>query len=257
DSVKEILEKIFAVDFICLIKEVLISDVYFITLNPENTTYYYEQDDEYAVVCNQEEADYGIRYFEPPIFIENGDELLNQYLAVFCQEKAVKYDENTFSAFLPQKLIQRHYFIKQMKSPGFAALFGEYFVEQYSMRQVAYVVIPLIGKFVSELKKSLYDIAVVAGDVLTKKEFDSHVKQLEKYLESDALDKAVQEWNTAYRRQKKYELQRKRRSVQGDITINPDDRLMGLMKYSEENGNLFSNLKGVLEEYLYCLKELC
>jgi hypothetical protein len=45
-------------------------------------------------VCNQEEADYGIRYFEPPIFIENGDELLNQYLAVFCQEKAVKYDEN-------------------------------------------------------------------------------------------------------------------------------------------------------------------
>lgn len=188
--------------------------------------------------------------------LEKNDNVYDKYLDVFLQEDALMLGENTYSEFLPKELIQRHYFFQQIKSPGYVALFGEDYISQLTMKQVAFVLIPLIGRFVSQLNSIMYDIAGVVGDIVTKREFDDHVRQIDQYLMEEKLDNAIKAWDEAYSARKKYELKEKRRVASGGVTVNPDDRLLGLMSYAEENGNLFQNLKNVLEEYQYCLQEL-
>lgn len=191
-----------------------------------------------------------------PLLEKDGD-IYDKYLDVFLQEDALVLAENTYSEFLQKGMIQRHYFFQQIKSPGYADLFGANYISQLSMKQVAFILIPLIGKFVSELNNTMYDIAGVVGDIVTKSEFDNHVNQINQYLEEEKLDSAIKAWDEAYNRRKKYELKEKRRLASGGVTVNPDDRLLGLMSYAEGKGNLFQNLKNVLEEYRYCLQELC
>lgn len=188
--------------------------------------------------------------------LENDGLIYDQYLDVFLQEDALMLDDNILSEFLTKELIQRHYFFQQIKSPDYADFYGGDYVSQFSMKQAAYILIPLIGRFISELKNVIYNIAGVIGDIATKKEFDSHVKRIIQYLEGDKLSSAINAWDRAYSSRKKYELQEKRRSIRGGSMIYPDYRMLGLMKYAEEKGNLFLNLKNVLEEYLYCLREL-
>lgn len=178
---------------------------------------------------------------------------LETILAKLNQCAAVKRAEKTFSAFLPQEMIQRHFFICDLDS-GYTRLFGEDFIEQFQIQQVAYVLIPLIGSFVSELNRNLYAIASEAGDIMTKNAFNVHVQRLEKYLKSADLDTAIQAWDEAYTTRKKCELQQKRRSVQQGIDLYPNYRQLALVEYTDRNGNLIRNLKSVLEKYLYCLK---
>lgn len=212
DSIQDILQKLFSINFIDLIEE----------NNP---------------------IDEGVLY--------------DLYLDIFLQEDALMLEKNTYSEFLPKELIQKHYFFEHAKSDEYVKMFGEDYISQVTMKQIAYVVIPLIGRFVSELRDVMYDIAGVIGEIATKNEYDFHVKQIVQYLKDDKLNFAIKVWDDTYSSRKKYELKEKRRVAMGGITLNPDYRLLGLMNYANKNGNLFRNLKNVLEEYLYCLQELC
>lgn len=210
---------------------------------------------------------------ETPISSLSANESPKAYLALFHQRKAVQLDANTFSEFLPKELIQRHYFIRQIKSPqsakkimkkyarkfwkDYVDLFGRDFVAQCDMPQVAYVLIPLIGRFVSALNQNLNSLAAIIAQIVSKKEFDTYVRMLNQYLESGTLDKAIQAWDSAYSSNKKKLWQQKRRSVQSVDVLFPDYKQLALMAYTDRNGNLIRNLKSVLEEYLYCLQKLC
>ena len=124
------------------------------------------------------------------------------------------------------------------------------------MPQVAYVLIPLIGSFVSALNQNLFSLASVVVNIVSKKEFDTHVKMLNQYLESETLNQAIQAWDSAYSVQKKNLLQQRRRSVKEGGVLFPDYRRFALLTYTDKNGNLIRNLKSALEEYLYCLQNL-
>ena len=61
---------------------------------------------------------------ETPKSSLSADESPDAYLALFHQSAAVQLNADTFSAFLPKEMIQRHYFTQQIKSPRYAATFG-------------------------------------------------------------------------------------------------------------------------------------
>lgn len=210
---------------------------------------------------------------ETPKSSLSANESPEAYLALFHQRKSVQLKADTFSAFLPKELIQRHYYIQLINSPksikkiwkryakefwkNYASLFGNDFVAQCDMPQVAYVLIPLIGSFVSALNQNLNSLAAIIAQIVSKKEFDTYVRMLNQYLESGTLDKAIQAWDSAYSSNKKKLWQQKRRSVQSVDVLFPDYKQLALMAYTDRNGNLIRNLKSVLEEYLYCLQKLC
>lgn len=171
-------------------------------------------------------------------------DMINTWKKLFCQKELLIHDKNTFSAFVSQDLIIRHYLLQWSSTiPAYRDMMGDDYITEVSIRQLAYVMIPLIGEFVSELKENAVKIADAARTMMTVSEFQGHLREIKCYLSETNLDRAIDQWNESY------EAVKRRCANQFRLAAKPDDDLLGLRSYADSNGNLFQNLKDVLELY--------
>ena len=222
ESVEDILYRIFkySEDFVSIIKEEKLSDKEFI---------YQEYLEKYP---NQK--------------IDG----LTAWLELFHQQNLLEKEKNTFSALLTQDDVIRHYLIQWSGTNiVYKDMMGSDYITEQSTRQLAFITIPFIGDFISVLKENAELIADAAKRVMSLSDFHNHFHKIKNYLSNADLDNAVIQWNETYKIWKKHHADLQH------LMTKPDDDFLGLRRYEEKYGNLFQNLKDVLELYCSCLSE--
>lgn len=171
-----------------------------------------------------------------------------RWLDRFGQKRLLIWDENIFSGFLSQDLILRHYLLQwEGTAQPYRDMMNIDYISEWSTRQLAYIIIPLIGEFVSELKLNAQKIADISKKAVTVEEYGGQLftvgNYLMKYPYKEKMNEAIVQWN------KTYDVVKRQRDNPLQMRTVADDSLLGLKKYADENGNLFQNLKDVLEIY--------
>ncbi len=177
----------------------------------------------------------------------------SKWLDRFGQQRLLIWEEDVFSAFLSQDLILRHYLLQcEGTAKPYRDMMNIDYANEWSTRQLAYIIIPLIGEFVSELKSNVTKIADISKKSVTVEEFGGQLftvgNYLMKYPYKEKLDEAIVQWNEMY------DAIKKKRDNPLRMRTAADDNMLGLKKYADENGNLFQNLKDALEAYYSSLE---
>lgn len=168
---------------------------------------------------------------------------INCWLEAFRQQKLLMLDEDTFSAFLPQDQIIRHYMLQSSDVLEIHKVnLGKDYIAEKSIKQLAYIIIPLIGDFVTNLKENAKMIAHAVLNNLPMSPYNAHRRLIKECMSNADLDRAIVQWNESYSSWKK-------RDSEMIIKMQPDDDLLGIRNYEKKYGNLFQNLKDALEMY--------
>lgn len=168
---------------------------------------------------------------------------INCWLEAFQQQKLLMLDEDTFSAFLPQDQIIRHYMLQSSDVLEIHKVnLGKDYIAEKSIKQLAYIIIPLIGDFVTNLKENAKMIAHAVLNNLPMSPYNAHRRLIKECMSNAYLDRAIVQWNESYSSWKK-------RDSEMIIKMRPDDDLLGIRNYEKKYGNLFQNLKDALEMY--------
>lgn len=145
----------------------------------------------------------------------------------FRQQKLLKLDEDTFSAFLPQDQIIRHYMLRSSDVLEIHKVnLGKDYIAGQSIKQLAYIIIPLIGDFVSNLKENAKMIADAVLKNLPILPYNAHRHLIKECMSNADLDRAIVQWNESYSAWKK-------RDSEIFIKMQPDDDLRGLRNYEK------------------------
>lgn len=183
---------------------------------------------------------------------QNINELILSWPVLFQHNELLMLKEDTFSALVPQGLLLRHYLLQWEHYPDLKVYLGNDYITDISTKQLAFILIPLIGEFVSELEENMGAIAHAAGVYLPPYIYKQHLVNIGQYL-SDAhqgdWEHMIKQWNDCY------DSVRIKVPVTENRYTKPDDRYLGLKAYAKVNGNLFQNLKNALEGYRACLKK--
>ena len=172
-------------------------------------------------------------------------DMIRDWQEIFCQEKLLMFNKNTFSAFVTQDLIMRHYLIQWDRMiPAHKDMIGDDYIKENRIGHLTYIIIPLIGDFVSELKENVKEISCAATKIMTVSAFGRHLSEINCYINNFNLDKAIVQWNESYEVLKCQNAEHQRRKL-----VKPENNLLGIKNYAENNGNLFQNLKDALQQY--------